>query len=89
VVRTQTDIVTGDDGVYLPETNLARVIGDVTITHGLSELHGQDAIVNLKTGIAHLLPASGARIQGLLVPNDHSTDQTPQGKPATKPGGAK
>ena len=89
VVRTQTDIVTGDDGVYLPETNLARVIGDVTITHGLSELHGQDAIVNLKTGIAHLLPGSGARIQGLLVPNDHSTDQTPQGKPATKPGGAK
>ena len=76
VVRTLTDIVHGDNGVYLPETGLARVVGDVTITHGLSELHGQDAIINLKTGIAHLLPTSGARVQGLLVPNDHSTDQT-------------
>ena len=81
-VRTQTDIVTGDKGVYLPQTGLARVVGDVTITHGLSELHGQDAIINLKTGIAHLLPTNGALIQGLLVPNDHSTDQNPPAKSA-------
>jgi lipopolysaccharide export system protein LptA len=82
VVRTQADIVRGDKGVYLPQTGLARVVGDVTITHGLSELHGQDAIIDLKTGIAHLQPGTGERVQGLLVPNDHSTDQTaPAGAP--------
>jgi len=85
VVRTQTDIVHGDRGVYLPQTGLARVVGNVTITHGLSELHGQDAIVDLKTGIAHLLPGGGARIQGLLVPNDHTTDQPVAGTAPAKP----
>jgi lipopolysaccharide export system protein LptA len=74
VLRTQADIVHGDNGVYMPQTGLARVVGNVTITHGLSEIHGQDAVVDLKTGIAHMLPAGSTPIHGLLVPNDHSTD---------------
>ncbi len=77
VVRTQADIVRGDNGVYLPQTGIARVVGNVTITHGLSEIHGQDAIIDLKTGIAHLTPGKGGPVQGLLVPNDHSVDHNP------------
>lgn len=77
VIRTQADIVRGNNGVYLPQTGIARVVGDVTITHGLSEIHGQDAIIDLKTGIAHLTPGKSGPVQGLLVPGDHSVDRNP------------
>ena len=68
-VRTQTDIVTGDRGVYLPDTGLARVLGHVHITRGENQLNGAAAIVNMKTGLATLTQAPGGRVQGLVVPN--------------------
>ncbi len=68
-VRTQTDIVTGDRGVYLPDTGLARVVGHVHITRGENQLNGAAAIVNMKTGLATLTQAPGGRVQGLMVPN--------------------
>ena len=68
-VRTLTDIVTGDRGVYLPDTGLARVLGNVHITRGENQLNGAAAIVNMKTGLATLTQAPGGRVQGLVVPN--------------------
>ena len=68
-VRTVTDIVTGDRGVYLPDTGLARVLGNVHITRGENQLNGAAAIVNMKTGLATLTQAPGGRVQGLVVPN--------------------
>ncbi len=68
-VRTATDIVTGDRGVYLPDTGLARVVGHVHITRGENQLNGAAAIVNMKTGLATLTQAPGGRVQGLMVPN--------------------
>jgi lipopolysaccharide export system protein LptA len=68
-VRTATDIVTGDRGVYLPDTGLARVLGHVHITRGENQLNGAAAIVNMKTGLATLTQAPGGRVQGLVVPN--------------------
>jgi lipopolysaccharide export system protein LptA len=81
-VRTQTEIVTGDRGVYVPDTGLARVVGHVHITRGENQLNGAAAIVNMKTGLATLTQAPGARVQGLVVPNE----QQPKGTPdVTKP----
>ncbi len=69
-VRTQTEIVNGDKGVYVPDTGLARIVGHVHITRGENQLNGAAAIVNMKTGVATLTQAPGRRVQGLVVPNE-------------------
>ncbi len=68
-VRTQTDIVRGDRGVYLPDTGMARVLGNVRIIHGQNVITGAAADVNMKTGIAHVVSDPARRVQGLLMPN--------------------
>jgi lipopolysaccharide export system protein LptA len=75
VVRTVTDTVTGDRGVYVPDTGISRVLGRVRITRGQNQLNGSEAEVNMKTGISRLLAGNAGRVQGLMVPND----QTSQG----------
>jgi lipopolysaccharide export system protein LptA len=69
VIRTATDTATGDRGVYLPPTGLARLGGNVHIIHGPNELTGNDALVNMKTGVATLLATPGGRVAGTIVPN--------------------
>lgn len=78
-VRTPTDIVTGDRGVYVLDTGMARLGGNVHITRGQNQLNGAEADVNMKTGIATLVAQKAAvgqkpgRVQGLVVPNDESS----------------
>ncbi len=69
VIKTSTDTATGDFGVYLPPTGLARLGGNVHIIHGPNELAGADALVNMKTGVATLLAAPGGQVSGVIVPN--------------------
>ncbi len=83
-VRTATDIVTGDRGVYLPDTGLARVLGNVHITRGENQLNGAAAIVNMKTGLATLTQTPGGRVQGLVVPNGSGGSAAPGGTPERK-----
>ncbi|MBI0535330.1 hypothetical protein D9599_07080 [Roseomonas sp. KE2513] len=68
-IRTETEVVRGDRGVYSPVTGMARVLGNVRITRGQNQLQGQEAIVNLRTGISRLVSAPGQRVQGLVLPN--------------------
>ncbi|MDI2090102.1 LptA/OstA family protein [Commensalibacter oyaizuii] len=70
VVRTQNETVRGDRGVYVPNTGIARVVGNVHITRGSNQLNGHAAIINMRTGIAHMTEAPGRRVQGLVVPNE-------------------
>jgi len=91
-VRTQTDIVYGDRGVYVPDTGMARIVGHVRITRGDNQLNGPAADVNMKTGIAHIISDPTQRVHGLLVPNNAQGDQGLGGtaaKPATPPPTAK
>lgn len=89
VIRTQTDYVSGDRGVYVPDTGIARVVGHVHITRGQNQLNGEEAEVNLKTNISRLLSAPHTRVQGLVVPND-ATSQAGGTQPGgTQPGGKK
>jgi lipopolysaccharide export system protein LptA len=67
--RTVTDVVRGDRGVYLPETGVARVIGNVRVTSGQNQINGPAADVNMRTGVARMLADPGARVQGVIVPN--------------------
>ncbi|CAK7192953.1 LPS-assembly protein LptD [Commensalibacter sp. Nvir] len=72
VVRTQTETIRGDRGVYVPNIAIARVIGNVKITRGSNQLNGHAAIINMRTGIAHMTENAGKRVQGLIVPNEAS-----------------
>ena len=69
-VRTPTDTAIGDRAVYVPDTGIARLAGNVRITRGENQLDGQEAEVNMKTGIARLLRGGSERVSGLVVPND-------------------
>ena len=69
-VRTATDIVTGDRAIYVPDTGIAHIGGNVRITRGANQVNGSEAVVNMKTGIATLLAGGTGRVTGLVVPND-------------------
>ena len=82
-VRTATDTVRGDRGVYLTDTGVARVLGHVQVIHGQNVITGAAADVNMKTGIAHVIADPAQRVQGLIMPNQA---QVPGGNaPAAKP----
>jgi lipopolysaccharide export system protein LptA len=83
-VQTATEIITGDKGVYVPDTGLARIVGHVHVTRGENQLNGAAAIINMKTGIATMLRSPGTRVQGLVVPNEPSGAN---GQPAAAVGG--
>jgi lipopolysaccharide export system protein LptA len=84
-VRTATDTVTGDRAVYVPDTGIARVLGNVRITRGENQLNGAEAEVNQKTGISRLLSGNAGRVQGLVVPNDANTPGAGAGGPPAPP----
>ncbi len=67
-IRTATEVVRGDRGVYSPATGMARVLGGVRITRGENQVNGREAIVNLRTGVARLVATPQSRVQGLIVP---------------------
>ncbi len=77
-VRTATETVYGDRGVYVPDTGRAHIVGHVRVTRGQNQLNGSAAEVNMKTGIATMLSAAQERVSGLIVPSDAQA----QGKPA-------
>ena len=69
-VRTATETFRGQRGVYVADSSIARLAGNVRVTRGASQLNGDEAIVNMNTGIYSLNKAPGSRVQGLVVPND-------------------
>lgn len=71
-VRTPTEVVVGDRGVYVPDTGIARIVGNVHITRGQNQLQGSAAIINMHTGIATMTERPGARVNGLVVPNNNN-----------------
>lgn len=68
-IRTATEVVRGDRGVYSPATCTARLVGNVRITRGENQLNGREAIVDVCRGVARLVSAPGERVQGLIQPN--------------------
>lgn len=79
-VRTAIEIIHADRGVYVPDSGIARLAGNVHLTRGQNQLNGDEAVVNMHTGISTLSKNPGGRIQGLVVPND-ATGAAPGAKP--------
>jgi lipopolysaccharide export system protein LptA len=79
-IRTATDVVRGDRGVYSAQTGMARLLGAVRITRGDNQINGREAIVNMRTGVARLVSTPGERVQGLIVPKGEDA-ATPSGTP--------
>ena len=73
-VRTQTEIFHADKGVYVPDSGIARLAGNVHLTRGQNQLNGDEAVINLKTGVSTMERNPGNRVQGLVVPNDTQTN---------------
>ena len=69
-VRTAVETIRGQRGVYVPDTGIARLAGSVRITRGQSQLNGEEAVVNMRTGVSTLSRGGGGRVQGLVVPNE-------------------
>lgn len=92
-VRTQTEVIRGDRGTYDADTGMARIVGHVHITRGLNQLNGDEALVNMRTGVSTLTrTAPGQRVEGLVVPSETSGPKSQAGsqgggaaKPAKKP----
>ena len=81
-LRTPTDIVTGDRGIYVPATGIARLIGNVHITRGQNQLTGQVAIVDLRTGVAQLQAGGQGRVKGLILPENAGKEMGTASAPA-------
>ncbi|MDJ0390429.1 LptA/OstA family protein [Roseomonas sp. E05] len=87
-IRTPTEVVRGDRGVYSELTGMARLLGGVRITRGDNQLNGQEAIVNMRSGVARLVSTPGQRVQGLIIPQQGQQALQPQSeqKPEQKSG---
>ena len=73
-IRTVTDTVYGDRGVYLPDTGKARILGHVRVTRGQNQVDGVAADIDMKTGVSTMLSSTDQRVHGLIVPNDATGD---------------
>jgi lipopolysaccharide export system protein LptA len=80
-IRTPTEVVRGDTGVYTPPNGLARLIRNVTIVRGDNTLTGCEAIVNMQTGISQLVACPGDRVRGIIVPGQNQNLPTPGAPP--------
>jgi lipopolysaccharide export system protein LptA len=76
-IRTPTEVVRGDTGVYTPPNGLARLIRNVTLVRGDNTLTGCEAIVNMQTGISQLVACPGDRVRGIIVPGQNQNLPTP------------
>ncbi len=83
VLVTPTDVVTGDEAVYNPNTDQTTVLGDVHMTRDQNQLDGNRAEVDMGTGISRVYAAPNAKVRGLFVPKK----KDPEAADASQNGG--
>ena len=67
----------------MPDSGIARLAGGVRITRGQNQLNGDEAVVNMRTGVSTLSRTGAGRVQGLVVPNEAALPGTTPATPAT------
>ena len=70
-ISTVSEIVRAGKGVYNVRNGIVKLQENVKITRGKSQLNGNEAEVDLNTGISRLMGGKG-RIRGLIRPNSRS-----------------
>lgn len=87
VITTKTEVVSANRATYNHQSGIAEMIGNVKLTRGDSQLNGDRAVVNLKTGVSRLLARrGGGRVRGLFIPGGATGGPAPKGLPFM-PGG--
>ncbi|UPY38625.1 LptA/OstA family protein [Sediminicoccus sp. KRV36] len=81
-IRTETEVIRGERGVYSAVTGLARVLGNVRITRGENHVAGREALVNMNTGVSRIISQPGQRVQGIITPQQGANPTE-----ATRPAG--
>ncbi|AHC74008.1 hypothetical protein P856_808 [Candidatus Endolissoclinum faulkneri L5] len=68
VIITPQELIRGNEGRYDVLNKVARMQGNVRVSRGRNQINGEQAQINLNTGISYILPSlkSGGRVQGLL-----------------------
>ena len=90
VIMTATEIVQGERAVYDPNLDISRIAGNVRITRGQNVLVGDEALVNMKTGISRLLSQGSTQVKGLIVPDQAQVPGSPApGSPTAAPAAKK
>jgi lipopolysaccharide export system protein LptA len=68
VITTPTEIAKGNRGDYDAETQVATLTGNVRLTRGDSQLNGDRAEVNMKSGVSKLLAGPDKPVSGVTPP---------------------
>jgi lipopolysaccharide export system protein LptA len=89
VIMTATEIVQGERAVYDPNLDISRIAGNVRITRGQNVLVGDEALVNMKTGISRLLSQGSTQVKGLIVPDQAQVPGSAAPAPAPAPAAKK
>lgn len=69
-ITTPDEVLTGNNGFYNAQTNIAEVKGNVKIVRGPNTLEGERAEVNLKTNLSKIFsnPKTGERVKAVFYP---------------------
>jgi len=67
LISTLSEIVRAGKGVYNVRTGIVRLQENVKITRGKTQLNGNEAEVDLESGISRLIGGNG-RVRGLIQP---------------------
>jgi len=68
LISTASEIVRAGKGVYNVRTGIVRLEENVKITRGKTQLNGNEAEVDLNTGISRVIGGTG-RVRGLIQPH--------------------
>jgi lipopolysaccharide export system protein LptA len=83
LIRTATEVATGDRGVYNVESGIATLAGSVKVERDNNVLTGCRTEVNLITNVSKMFSCPADRVRGVLTPaqSPKSSKQTKSSKP--------
>jgi len=86
VIKTATETLTGDYGIYRSATNKAEIKGHVVITRGPNVLEGDRAEVDLNTDTSRMFgDGSEGRVRGVFYPDSEKKPSDTGDKPSLAP----
>ena len=74
MIKTPTEILTGNHGIYNAQTNTAEIKGQVKIIRGPNTLEGDRAEVNLVSNVSKIYGSAqkGQRVKGVFFPSSRT-----------------
>lgn len=70
VIRRPGEVARGNQGTYDTEAQIATLTGNVRLTRGESQINGERAEVNFRTGVSRLLAGGDGRVRGIFTPRE-------------------